>query len=189
MILRKLDETNLKQEIAHGIYVSNLAYGVAKELTLKQTECYNLATAGLLHDVGKLRLYAEFNEQEENKLTIEQLRHVRQHPQLGYKIAAQHQYCGFICNSILYHHENYDGSGYPYNLQGQEIPVGARIIRLCDTFAALTADRPYRKAFDKKTAIELMIEEAKDFDLKVFLAFQRMIHRKEMEPFFQEEKI
>ena len=71
-----------------------------------------------------------------------------------------------------------DGSGYPDNLRGEEIPYGARIIRVCDVFAALISDRPYRKSFDQDTALELMIEEVKNFDIKVFLAFQRVIHQK-----------
>jgi HD-GYP domain-containing protein (c-di-GMP phosphodiesterase class II) len=54
--------------------------------------------------------------------------------------------------------------------------LGARILRVCDVFSALISDRPYRRAFDKETAMELMIEEVKNFDMEVFLAFQRVIH-------------
>ena len=82
---------------------------------------------------------------------------------------------------MLYHHENYDGTGYPANLYQDEIPFGARVLRVCDTFAALTSDRPYRKAFDFESAVELMIEESKNFDMLVFLAFLRVIHREDFE--------
>ncbi len=78
--------------------------------------------------------------------------------------------------SILYHHENYDGSGYPENLSGENIPMGARILRVCDVFAALISDRSYRRAFDRETAVELMIDEVKNFDMEIFLAFMRIIH-------------
>ena len=78
--------------------------------------------------------------------------------------------------SILHHHENYDGSGYPSNLAGEEYPLGARILRVSDTFAALISDRPYRKAFSMEEAVALMIDEIKDFDVGVFLAFQRVVH-------------
>ena len=81
-----------------------------------------------------------------------------------------------MLESILYHHENYDGTGYPSNLSGKEIPLGARILRVCDVYAALSSDRPYRKAFDITTVIDLMIDEIKNFDMEVFLAFQRVIH-------------
>ena len=59
---------------------------------------------------------------------------------------------------------------------GEDIPLGARIIRVCDVFAALISDRPYRKSFDMDTAVELMIEEVKNFDMKIFLAFMRLLH-------------
>ena len=82
----------------------------------------------------------------------------------------------FIADIILYHHENYDGSGYPYCLQGEEIPIGARIIRVCDVFVALISDRAYRKAFEPKIALLMVIDEVRHFDMKVFLAFQRIIN-------------
>ena len=78
----------------------------------------------------------------------------------------------------MYHHENYDGTGYPENLAGEEIPIGGRILRVCDVFAALSSDRPYRTAFDVATVVELMIDEIKNFDMEVFLTFQRVIHKK-----------
>ena len=67
-------------------------------------------------------------------------------------------------------------AGYPSNLSGKEIPLGARILRVCDVYAALSSDRPYRKAFDITTVIDLMIDEIKNFDMEVFLAFQRVVH-------------
>ena len=65
----------------------------------------------------------------------------------------------------------------PKGLKGDEIPLGARIIRVCDVFAALTTDRPYRRRFDADEAVRLMIDEIRHFDLKIFLAFERVIHR------------
>ena len=82
----------------------------------------------------------------------------------------------FILETILYHHENYDGSGYPENLEGEDIPLGARILRVCDVFIALTSDRSYRRALDVDTAVQLMIEEVKNFDMEVFLAFMKVVH-------------
>jgi len=72
--------------------------------------------------------------------------------------------------------ENYDGSGYPNNLKGENIPLGARILRLCDVFGALVANRPYREAFSPDKAIRLMIKEIKNFDMECFLALQRAVH-------------
>ena len=96
-----------------------------------------------------------------------------------YEELKEQGYSDIVLQSILYHHENYDGSGYPSNLSGDSIPLGARILRVCDVYAALSSDRPYRKAFDVSTVIELMIDEIKNFDMEVFLAFQRVVHNNE----------
>ena len=109
-------------------------------------------------------------------MKIEEARYIRRHAQLGEQILRKQGMSDNICSMVLYHHENFDGSGYPFNLLGEEIPLGARILRVCDVFAALISDRPYRKAFDIDTAIQLLIEEVKNFDMRVFLAFQSVIH-------------
>ena len=81
----------------------------------------------------------------------------------------------------MYHHENYDGTGYPGNLYGENIPIGARILRVSDVFSALISDREYRSAFDVETAVEMMIDEVENFDMKIFLAFQRVVHEVDIE--------
>ena len=173
----RLLEFDLSAELKHGIAVSNLAYAVAGELGLPHEQCYELAEAGLLHDIGKLKLRSYINGQEQDPLVIEELKYVRMHSSLGYEELKDQGYSDFILESILYHHENYDGSGYPSNKCGEEIPIGARILRVCDVYCALSSERPYRKAFDKKTVMELMIDEVKNFDMEVFLAFQRVVHK------------
>ena len=170
----KILDYNLADELNHGVYVSNMVYLVAKELGLTEEECYEIAVAGLMHDIGKLKLNDKYDE--ENRLVVEEMRRVRMHASFGYEFLKQYDYSEYVLHCIRFHHENYDGSGYPKNLVGEEIPLGARIIRVCDTFAALTADRPYRKHFSKEIAMELMIEDIKHFDMKVFLAFQRVVH-------------
>lgn len=164
------------EQITHGICVSNLVYMLAKELDLEEEVCYELSLAGILHDIGKIKLKSYLYGEDEETLTVEKLRYIRMHSKLGYDILVKHNFSDFILESVLYHHENYDGSGYPENLQGDNIPMGARIIRICDVFAALISDRAYRKAFDMDTAVELMIDEVKNFDMKFFLAFFRVIH-------------
>ena len=172
----RLLEFDLSAELKHGIAVSNLVYALATELGLPHEQCYDLAIAGMLHDIGKLKLRSYINGQEKNPLVSEELKYVRMHSTLGYEELKGQGYSDFVLESILYHHENYDGSGYPSNLAGEEIPIGARILRVCDVFCALSQDRSYRKAFDRRTVMELMIDEIKNFDLEVFLAFQRVVH-------------
>ena len=170
---------DLSAELNHGVVVSNLAYAVAVEMGLDEEFCYQMAIAGMLHDIGKLKLTGYINGQERDPLLIEELKYVRMHSSLGYEELKDQGYSDIVLQSILYHHENYDGSGYPSNLSENSIPLGARILRVCDVYAALSSDRPYRKAFDVSTVIELMIDEIKNFDMEVFLAFQRVVHNNE----------
>ena len=170
---------DLSAELNHGVVVSNLAYAVAVEMGLDEEFCYQMAIAGMLHDIGKLKLTGYINGQERDPLLIEELKYVRMHSSLGYEELKEQGYSDIVLQSILYHHENYDGSGYPSNLSENSIPLGARILRVCDVYAALSSDRPYRKAFDVSTVIELMIDEIKNFDMEVFLAFQRVVHTNE----------
>jgi putative nucleotidyltransferase with HDIG domain len=179
-VLDRILEEDVKEEINHGVRVSNLAYHVAKNLGLYENICRELAVAGMLHDIGKLKVAAYLYGRMEDTLDVEEMRYVRMHSRLGYEILMREDYSDFVIESVLYHHENYDGSGYPENLQAEDIPIGARVLRVCDVYAALTSDRPYRKAFDEQTAVELMIDEVKNFDMRVFLAFQKTIHEEEL---------
>ena len=174
-----LDYTLLEQ-LDHGLLVSHLASHLGRRLGCTDEEVQSLALAGILHDIGKIRLsrYVE----DGTSMTVEEIKYVRMHSMFGCAILKRQGFSEKIQEMVLYHHENYDGSGYPKNLQGEEIPLGARILRVCDVFAALLSDRPYRKGFDQQTAVSLMIEEVKNFDMRVFLAFQRMIHEEEIPP-------
>ncbi len=168
---------DLRSELRHGIAVSNLAYEVADRLGMPEDQRYELAVAGMVHDIGKLRLKGYIYGKLQDPMKVEELKYVRMHSQLGYEVLREQGcYSDFILESVLYHHENYDGSGYPGNLSGNAIPLGARILRVCDVYCALNSDRPYRKAFDSQTVMRMMIEEIKRFDLEIFLAFQRAVH-------------
>lgn len=174
-------QLSFARELGHGICVSRLAHRVAKELRLPETTCYDLAVAGLLHDIGKLEVRKYLYGREEETLTIEELKYVRMHAELGARILREEGYPAHIAEWVYCHHENCDGSGYPRNLMKKSIPLEARIIRICDVFAALISDRSYRKAFDVDTAVDLMIEEAKYYDLRIFMAFLNVIHSEWLE--------
>ncbi len=169
---------NLTEEIEHGVYVSCLVKELSRELGLPEDIVYQFSLAGLLHDLGKLQLanYLYGNESIVSPLVIEEMKYVRMHPMLSYRILKDRGYSDIVLDAVRYHHEDYDGTGYPSNLVGEGIPLGARIIRVCDVFAALTTDRPYRKRFDVDEAMSLMIDEIKHFDMRIFLAFERIVH-------------
>lgn len=168
----------MRDQLVHGMRVSNLAVMLARELGLSPEFCHDIAIAGMLHDVGK-ELISNHMDESKERLIVEEMHYVRLHPQAGCKVLEKAGYPENIREMVLYHHENMNGTGYPENLAGDRIPLGARIIRICDVYAALTSDRPYRTAFDKKTAIRLMIEDVDYFDMEIFLAFQRVLHNQE----------
>ena len=120
---QRILEFDLASELHHGMLVSNLAYAVAEEMGLPHEQCYELAIAGMLHDIGKLKLTSYINGQEQDPLVIEELKYVRMHSALGYEELKGQGYSDFVLESILYHHENYDGSGYPSNKAGDDIPI------------------------------------------------------------------
>jgi putative nucleotidyltransferase with HDIG domain len=169
-------------EMSHGVKVSNLAKSVAKELEASEEFCQEIEIAGLLHDIGKLWVskYLEENNRE-NTLSVEKMKYVRMHPNYSKKVLLGEGYSKRVCEAVYYHHENVDGSGYPRNLRGEDIPHMARILRICDVFCALTSDRSYRRAFDVQSAVEIMIDEAEDYDMAAFLAFQRVLHSDEFQ--------
>ena len=171
---KHLLQYTLREQLIHGMRVSNLACTLARELGFQEDFCYDMAVAGMLHDIGKEQISNTMDEEEH--LIVEEIHYVRLHARAGAEILKELGYSRTIQETVLYHHENMNGSGYPENLAGEKIPIGARIIRICDVYAALTSTRPYREAFDKKTALQLMIEDIDYFDLRIFLAFQKMIH-------------
>jgi HD-GYP domain-containing protein (c-di-GMP phosphodiesterase class II) len=107
------------------------------------------------------------------------MKYIRLHPSIGYEILKKYNYDEILLQSVYHHHENYDGTGYPDNLKEEDIPLGGRIIRICDVYAALISDRRYRAAFNKEMAVKLMIEEVKNFDMQIFLAFLRIVNSEE----------
>ena len=154
----RLLDFDLSEELNHGIAVSNLAYAVAAELGQDEEFCYQMAIAGMLHDIGKLKLTDYINGQENDPLLIEELKYVRMHSSLGYEELKDQGYSELVLQSVLYHHENYDGSGYPCGIRGEEIPLSARIMAVADVYDALRSKRHYKDGFSKEKAMAIMKE-------------------------------
>lgn len=171
---------DLEDGLKHGIMVSNLTFFIAQKLGLPKEECYEYAVAGMLHDIGKLRLSSYLYGRNSNGMLIEEIQYMRMHSQLGCDILKNSGYSANILQAVLYHHEHFDGSGYPENLKGDRIPVGARILKVADSFVALISERPYREAFDKDNAISIMIENIKHYDMKIFMAFMEIVNDDEL---------
>lgn len=178
--IKKSIDDDLREAIDHGILVSMLARLLSTTLNKDEEFTHLMAQAGLVHDIGKLKLGEYLYGRKKGVLAIEEMKYIRMHPTLGYEILIKENYNQIITEAVLHHHENYDGSGYPSNLKEDNIPYGARILRICDVFAALISKRRYRSSFDIDTAIELMIDEVKNFDMEIFLSFLQAVHSEKM---------
>lgn len=167
---------DFKSGIKHGVLVANLTYALVKEYGMSEAEAYELKVAAMVHDIGKLKLSEYLYGRTNESLPEEEKKYMSMHSKISYDVLKKYDYSDNIMEVVLSHHECYDGSGYPNGLVGEDIPIGARILKVTDEFAALISDRPYRKAFDIDTAVSIMIDEVKNLDMKAFILFQRLIH-------------
>src|SRR5207253_9803477 len=135
------------------------AAGLAKAAGLSEHEIQGVKTAALLHDIGKLAV-PEHILSKPGPLTQEEFQKIRIHPQVGAEIIAAVPFPYPVAPLILSHHERWDGKGYPQGLQGEEIPLGARILTIVDYFDAVTTERPYHKALSHEGAIGSMKHES-----------------------------
>ncbi len=131
------------------------AVEMAKALGLLNEEIEKIRDASMLHDLGKIGI-SEKILLKKSKLTPKEFTEIKKHPQIGADIIRPIHFMHDIIPLILYHHERYDGKGYLNGLKGEQIPIGARIIAVADVYQALTSNRPYRKAYSKKEAIEMI---------------------------------
>ncbi|MET0785720.1 MAG: HD-GYP domain-containing protein [Paenisporosarcina sp.] len=157
----------------HSIRVSNYSILLAKRLNNHgfNIDIESLRVASLLHDIGKIDIPIEILRKE-GSLTEEEYTIIKTHPTLGYNIAKEMEFPLEIMEAIHYHHERMDGKGYPLQLQGEDIPLYAKIISISDSFDALTSTRSYRSAFSPAKAMKIMIEnEGTQFDLKLLKHF------------------
>jgi diguanylate cyclase (GGDEF)-like protein/putative nucleotidyltransferase with HDIG domain len=143
------------------------ALEIGKELGLDKSELQGLCTAALLHDVGKLAI-PEHIISKPGKLTPEEFEKMKIHPIVGAEIVGRMKLPYPAVPIIRSHHEKWDGTGYPDGLEGEAIPIGARILATVDYLDALASDRPYRRALGLEEAMEKVREESgKCFDPKI----------------------
>jgi HD-GYP domain-containing protein (c-di-GMP phosphodiesterase class II) len=159
----------------HVEYTALVAGKIAEELALPASEIENVKHAAVLHDLGKVGI-SENILSKKGPLTTKEREVIKTHPWTAAEILREiHALRGAI-PAILYHHERYDGKGYPLGLRAEEIPLSARIVAIADVYQALVSDRPYRKAFSKKKAVEIIKKEmGTHFDPKVTKVFLKVI--------------
>lgn len=178
------DATEAKDAYTGGHTKRVLGYSlvVGKRLGLSQEELDQLKLAAALHDIGKIGIEDRILGKP-NRLDPEEARIMEGHAAIGAKIVENIRPLRAIVPGIRHHHEKYDGKGYPDALKGPAIPTMARIISVCDTFDAITSDRPYRKGLSSEVALqELRRHAGTQFDPKVVEAFLAAFEHGEIEP-------
>lgn len=175
-VLSNAIEANDVYTRGHCDRVMEYAVRIAKQMRMDITTVRSIEFAALLHDVGKVSIpYHVLNKEE--ALTEDERQMIQKHPVIGYNIVEGVPFLSQTARIILYHHENYDGTGYPGKHRGEGIPLEARILSVADAFDAMTSARPYRR---EPMSIESALKELEkfsgtQFDPSVIAAFMNCV--------------
>lgn len=143
----------------HSFNVANTAYQIGKYMRLEEKELKELYLGGLLHDIGKTFIPKKLLNKK-SQLSIEEFDQIKKHPVNGAEVLEKVESLKSIKESILYHHERWDGEGYPEQLAKNNIPLAAQIINVADAYDAMITDRPYRKALSESEALNQIEKKA-----------------------------
>jgi len=159
----------------HSQRVKDYAVALSRGLDLEPADIARISICALLHDIGKLGISDEILNKA-SKLNAEEWEIIKYHPQMGADIVSHIPQLSACMPGILYHHENYDGTGYLLGLKANAIPLDARILRVADAFAAMTSARPYRDALSQEEAVEeLKTGAGKQFDPALVESFIALV--------------
>jgi HD-GYP domain-containing protein (c-di-GMP phosphodiesterase class II) len=136
----------------HSARVTAIAETIARRLGWDDERLEQLQLGGPLHDVGKLAI-PDVVLRKPGRLVVDELALIREHPRLGARILLRLSAFRGALPYVLYHHERWDGTGYPTGRAGEEIPLEARVLAVADAFDAMTSDRPYRPALSRDEAL------------------------------------
>ena len=169
----------------HCERLAEMSARMGERLGVPEEQIKALRRAGVVHDIGKVAV-PDSILLKPGPLTADETKIMQKHPVVGERICAPLKTFRLVLPIIRHHHEKNDGTGYPDGLQGEEIPITARILQLSDVYDALTTDRPYKVAFTPEVALDLMEEEAERgwWDRELMDAFREMIrvHHKDLAP-------
>ncbi len=155
----------------HSFQVAEIAFIFGKTLGFSEKELTLIKFAGLLHDIGKITIPEEIYNKP-GSLNEYEWKIMKEHPKNGAEMIKTIDGLKEIEKWILYHHEKYDGTGYPDGLRENEIPYYARIIAICDSYSAMVSDRPYKKSRSASAArAEIKECKGKQFDPEIVDAF------------------
>ena len=159
----------------HSERVGILARMTGREMGLAPEDIQELEWAGLLHDIGKIGI-PESILNKPGKLTNDEYAVIKKHPQMSYDVLEPIEALAGVMRTVIEHHENFDGTGYPKGLRGEAISLSGRIMHVVDVFDALTSDRAYRGAYDIEKALAILRQDAgTKFDATVVDSFIRVL--------------
>ena len=162
----------------HSAGVADMSVAIGKEMKLAEQEIKYLELAGLLHDLGMINI-SESITAKKGPLDDAERRLIEKHTVNSAAMLKHIIYLKPVIPHVLYHHERYDGKGYPEKLAGDKIPLGSRILAIAEVFNALTHDRPYRKKMKTAEAAAIIKEESgSSFDPGVVKALLKIINTK-----------
>ncbi len=156
----------------HSNRVARISACLGRQLGLLPSERDTLYLAGLLHDIGKIGIDDRVLNKP-GRLTTEEFDQIKQHPQLGYDILQSVKELDCVLPIVLYHHEAWDGSGYPHGLEGTNIPQLARIMAVADALDAMSSARPYRRQVLSESKIDTILRQGagRQWDPEIIDAF------------------
>ena len=161
---------------AHNLRVAYLSALFGQRLNFSKKQLRSLMKGAFLHDIGKIGIPDKILLKN-GKLDEDEWKAMKQHPILGKELVSSMPWFEDAIDIILYHHEKFDGSGYPKGLKGNQIPLNARIFAVIDVFDALVSKRPYKKPLSKDEALNIIKQESsKHFDPKIVDLFDKNIH-------------
>ncbi|WP_330586941.1 HD domain-containing phosphohydrolase [Aminipila terrae] len=173
-IFNTLNEKNERERI-HSEKVSKISREIGEIMNLDEDTVNELETSGLMHDIGKI-IISEDILNKPGKLTESEYREIKRHSECGYQILRSVDAYSPLAENVLYHHERWDGKGYPRGLRGRDIPLLARIITIADAYEAMTAKRPYKKPLTVEAAVnELVKNSGTQFDPQIVELFVKKI--------------
>ena len=161
---------------AHHQRLGEVADSFARYIGCSADEAQMLSIGAAIHDIGKLSI-SEHILNKPASLTASEIILVQQHTLIGHQLVKPLVLDDRILEIVLYHHENYDGSGYPRGLAGEAIPLMARMVRIWDSFDALTVTRPYHHSVPRARALELLHQDSHLYDPYLLNTFSELMSK------------
>ncbi len=169
--LKTSDEYTFK----HSVDVATISMVIARNLDMSEQDVYHIGIAGLLHDMGKAKIPPDILNKPA-RLTDEEFEVMKKHSELGYEILKHKKEIPVpVSLAVLQHHEKMNGNGYPFGYQEDKICPYAKILSVADVYDALVTERPYKKSFSQRTAVEMIMSMTAELDITAMRSFMESV--------------